>query len=177
MKKVLQLALVCLSIGLLSASTSCSSNYDAAPEVPGRDTIRNPFQGDFTAVVNGINFIADSKGYQDATVGGTRVLTVYGIMNSSNKNPRYNTSINLSINNYNGPGIYTIQPGVVGTYIVLDDGTPKPYLAKAGDTTSIIQIVADGDKIEGKFNFVGAPDGLGEADNQRIADGSFSIPK
>ncbi len=177
MKKILQLALVCLSIGLLSASTSCSSNYDAAPDVTGKDTIRNPFQGDFTAVVNGINFIADSKGYQDATVGGIRVLTVYGIMNSANKNPLYNTSINLNINNYNGPGIYTIQPGTIGTYIILDNGTPRPYISKAGDTLSLIQITADGEKIEGKFNFVAAPDGMGNADNQNIAEGAFSIPK
>jgi hypothetical protein len=177
MKKFIQLAFVCLSIGVISASTSCSSNYDAAPEVPGKDTIRNPMQGDFTAVVNGINFIADTKGYQDATVGGIRVLTVYGIMNSPKKDPKYNTSINLNINNYNGPGVYTIQPGILGTYIVLDNGTPKAYISKAGDSASYIQIVTDGEKIEGKFNFIGAPDGLGGADNQSIADGNFSIPK
>lgn len=177
MKKFIQLAFVCLSIGVLSASTSCSSNYDAAPDVSGKDTIRNPMQGDFTAVVNGLNFIADTKGFQDATVGGIRVLTVYGVMNSPKKDPKYNTSINLNINNYNGPGVYVIQPGTLGTYIVLDNGTPRPYISKAGDTTSMIQITADGDKIEGNFNFVAAPNGLGEADNQNVAEGKFSIPK
>lgn len=178
MKKFFYLALVCVSIGLLSASTtSCSSNYDAMPDVPGKDTIRNPLQGDFTAVVNGINFIADSKAYQDATVGGVRVLTVYGIMNGVKKDPKYNTSINLSISNYNGPGVYIIQPGVMGTYIVLNDGVPNAYLSKAGDTTAMIQITADGENIEGKFNFTAAPNGMGEADNQSVAEGYFSIPK
>lgn len=177
MKKFIQLAFVCLGIGVLSASTSCSSNYDATPEVPGKDTIRNPFQGDFTAVVNGVNFIAETKGYQDATVGGVRVLTVYGVMNDAKKNPNSNQSINLSINNYNGPGLYYIQSGVAGVYTILDNGTPKVYLAKANDSANLIQITADGDKVEGTFNFVVAPNGLGDDDKQNISDGKFSIPK
>lgn len=176
MKKFIQLAFVCLSIGVLSASTSCSSNYDATPEVPGKDTIRNPFQGDFTAVVNGVNFIAETKGYQDATVGGIRVLTVYGIMNSANKDPKTNTSINLSINNYNGPGVYYIQQGVAGVYNVLNNGTPSSFLAKV-DSANLITVSADGDKIEGSFNFTATPDGTGDVNQQSIADGKFSIPK
>ncbi|PSK92765.1 hypothetical protein [Taibaiella chishuiensis] len=176
MKKFIQLAFVCLSIGVLSASTSCSSNYDATPDVPGKDTMRNPFQGDFTAVVNGVNFIAETKGYQDATVGGIRVLTVYGIMNSANKDPKSNTSINLNINNYNGPGVYYIQQGVAGVYTILNNGTPTAFLARV-DSANMITVTGDGDKIEGSFNFTVTPDGLENPNQQNIADGKFSIPK
>ncbi len=78
---------------IFAAATSCSSVYDAAPEIPGRDTIKNPLRGEFTATVEGIYFAANSKYVSDQTVGGVRTLTITGIMDSKIKDPSTNQTI------------------------------------------------------------------------------------
>lgn len=177
MKKFLQLALICAGMGIIATSTSCSSTYDATPTVPGKDTMKNPLRGDFTAIVDGVNFTANAKYCSDVTVDGTRTITVSGVQDSYNKDPQTNSSISLSITNYAGPNVYPIQFGVAGTYVVKNKGVDKVFLAKTGDTLALINITSDGDKLEGTFNFVVAPGGLGGADNHFIGDGKFSIPK
>jgi len=178
MKKILQLALVCAGIGLFAASfTSCSSEYDATPQVPGRDTIKNPLRGTFTAVIDGETFVANSKYVSDKTVDGVRTLVVSGVMDSKIKDPKNNKSISLTITNYMGPGTYPIQMGTVGMYSVQDDGTYTHFLAKTGDETFVVTITKDQGDVEGSFNFVVAPNGMGTADNHTISNGAFSIPK
>lgn len=177
MKKIIQLVLVCAGIGIMAASTSCSSNYDATPTVPGKDTIKNPLRGDFTAMVDGQSFIANSKYVSDKTENGVRTLTVIGYMDSPNKDPEKYKSIALSITNYNGPGNYPIQLGTAGLYLIVDKTVQTPYLAKAGEEAHTITITSDGDNVEGTFNFIVAPNGIGTADNHTISEGKFNIPK
>lgn len=177
MKKILQLALVCAGIGLFAAATSCSSEYDAMPEVPGRDTIKNPLRGDFTAMVDGVNFVANSKSVSDMTVGGVRSLSISGVMDSKTKDPSTFQSITLSINNYQGPGAYPIQSGTAGTYLTVYQGESTTYLAKSGDTAAVIIITQDAPNVKGTFDFVVAPGGMGTSDNHSVSGGSFDIPK
>src|SRR6218665_3440054 len=118
MKKIFQLALVCAGMGIIAASnSSCSSVYDATPAVPGRDTMKNPLRGSFTATVDGVEFVANSKYVSDQTFGGIRTLTISGVMDSKAKDPKNNQTISLSITNYEGPKTYLIQSGTAGTYI------------------------------------------------------------
>lgn len=177
MKKILQLALVCAGIGIFVGATSCSSVYDATPEIPGRDTIKNPLRGEFTALVDGVNFVANSKYVSDQTVGGVRTLTISGVMDSKAKDPSTNQTITLTISNYAGPGAYPIQLGTAGAYITTFEGTSTTYLAKAGDTTAVISITQDQTDVKGTFNFVVAPGGIGTADNHSVYGGTFNIPK
>jgi hypothetical protein len=141
------------------------------------DTIKNALRGNFTATVDGVEFVANAKYASDQVVGGVRTLTVSGVMDSKTKNPKYNQTISLSISNYEGPKTYPIQFGTAGIYTVQDNGVYTPYLAKTGDTMALITITKDQGDIEGTFNFVVAPDGLGTANNHSINNGSFSIPK
>ncbi|WP_118976177.1 hypothetical protein [Taibaiella koreensis] len=178
MKKILQLAVLCAGIGLFAvSSSSCSSQYDATPQVPGRDTIKNPLRGTFTAVVDGETFVANSKYVNDATVNGVRTLMVSGVMDSKAKDPKNNKAISMTITNYMGPGTYPIQMGTVGLYAVQSDGTYTNFLAKTGDETFVVTITKDQGDVEGTFNFVVAPGGMGTADNHTISSGTFSIPK
>lgn len=177
MKKILQLALVCAGIGIFAAATSCSSVYDAAPEIPGRDTIKNPLRGNFTATIEGAYFEANAKYASDVTAGGVRTITVSGVMDSKTKDPKTNQTLTLSITNYNGPGTYPIQLGTAGAYIVTDKGASNTYLAKTGDTSAVIVITQDNPNLEGTFNFVVAPGGMGTANNYNVNNGVFSIPK
>lgn len=177
MKRILQLALVCAGLGIIVAGTSCSSAYDATPDIPGRDTMKNPLRGDFTAMIEGVYFVANSKYVSDQTVSGVRTLSITGIMDSKIKNPNTHQTITLSITNYNGPGTYPIQLGTAGTYINTDKGASATYLAKTGDTTALISITQDQTNVEGTFNFVVAPNGMGNADNFHVTSGAFNIPK
>lgn len=177
MKKIFQLALVCAGIGIVAASTSCSSVYDATPSVPGRDTIKNALRGNFTATVDGIEFVANAKYASDQTVDGIRTITISGVMDSKAKDPKTNQSISLSITNYEGPKTYPIQFGTAGIYVVRKDGVATTFLAKAGDTMALINITKDQGDLEGTFNFVVAPNGLGTANNHSVYNGAFSVPK
>ncbi|MFA6059400.1 MAG: hypothetical protein WC756_14435 [Taibaiella sp.] len=177
MKKIFQLALVCAGIGIVAASTSCSSVYDATPSVPGRDTIKNALRGNFTATVDGVEFVANAKYASDQTVDGIRTITISGVMDSKIKDPKTNQSISLSITNYEGPKTYPIQFGTAGVYVVQEDGVYTTYLAKTGDTMALINITKDQGDLEGTFNFVVAPNGMGTANNHSIYNGTFSVPK
>jgi len=179
MRKIFPLALVFAAVSLLSIS--CSTDYDASPEVAGKDTIRNPFQGDFTAIVNGVQFTADTKSFTDNTVNNIRSVSFSGTQDSYNKDPKTNSTITVVIPNYTGPHSYAVDGGMsgggTGMYIAMDSGTTKNYVAKPNDSLSVINITSDGDKWEGSFNFVAAPSGSGDADNIIISQGSFSIPR
>jgi hypothetical protein len=177
MKKIFQLALVCAGIGIVAASTSCSSVYDATPSVPGRDTIKNALRGNFTATVDGVEFVANAKYASDKTVDGIRTITISGVMDSKAKDPKTNQAISLSITNYEGPKTYPIQFGTAGAYVVKKDGISTTYLAKTGDTVALINITKDQGDLEGTFNFVVAPNGMGTANNHSVSNGTFSVPK
>jgi len=178
MKKFLQLVMVCAGVGIVSLSTSCSTkDYDAGPTFPGRDTIKNSMRGDFTANINGVAFKAENKYASDITQGGVRSISISGVMDSYDKDPKNNQTISLYIANYTGPNTYVIQNGVAGSYINMEENVPTTYLAKTGDTVALIQITSDAGNLQGKFNFVVAPNGLGTADNISITDGSFDVPK
>jgi hypothetical protein len=176
MKRILQLALVCAGLGIIVAGTSCSSAYDATPDIPGRDTMKNPLRGEFTATLDGVYFSANSKYVSDQTVGGVRTLTITGIMDSEKKDPQTNKTISLSISNYNGPGTYPIQLGTAGSYTYRDKGVATTYLAKV-DSAAMITITQDQTDVQGTFNFDVAPGGMGTADNHSVYGGTFNIPK
>jgi hypothetical protein len=177
MKKIFQLALVCAGIGIITASTSCSSTYDATPTIPGRDTIKTGLRGDFTATVQGVEFVANTKYVTDQTASGVRTLVISGVMDSKAKDPKTNQTISLSISPYEGPKAYPIQMGSAGVYINMKENASAAYLAKANDTNNVIIITQDAGEVKGTFNFVVAPGGIGTADNINIGNGSFSIPK
>lgn len=177
MKKIFQLAFVCAGFGILTMAASCSSNYDATPDIPGRDTTKNAMRGDFTAIVDGVNFTANWKYTSDVTMNGVRTISISGIMDSKVKDPQTNQTISLTITNYMGPGTYPIQLGTAGMYTNMVDGVATSYLAKTGDSAAVITITADQGNMQGTFNFVTAPNGLGDADNHPVTAGSFDVPK
>lgn len=176
---MLRLACLFAGVGLLAlATTSCSTSYDASPDVPGKDTIKNFLRGEFTALVDGVQFTADMKQFSDNTTEGVRSLGIVGNQFSYNKDPKNYSVITLTINNYTGPNTYLIDRSITnGGYSSVIDGLTSIYFAKAGDSLSTITITNDGDKVEGSFNFIVAPNGSGEADNHVISSGSFSIPR
>jgi hypothetical protein len=177
MKKILQLGLVCASIGIITASTSCSStDYNAFP-YPGQDTTKNSFRGNFTATIDGVAFVADNKYVTDATSNNIRTISISGEMDNFNKDPTSDQTISLSITNYKGPGVYPIQSGTAGGYIDLVKNTPTVYVAKTGDTLAMINITNDQGSFDGTFSFTVAPNGLGSSDNHNVSGGSFSVPK
>ncbi|KAA5536096.1 hypothetical protein F0919_00030 [Taibaiella lutea] len=177
MRKILQLGLVCAGIGIIAAASSCSKPYNSGP-YPGQDTTKNSFRGTFTATIDGEAFSAENKWASDKKDdNGIRTVTISGVMDSKAKDPSTNQSISLSIYDYKGPGFYPIQFGTAGSYIMLNKGTATSYLAKTGDTLALIQITNDAGTLDGTFNFVVAPGGIGESDNHNINNGAFSVPK
>jgi len=178
MRKILQLALICAGFGLVAASgTSCSTAYDATPAVPGRDTIKNPLRGTFTATLDGVEFVANAKYVSDQTVNGVRTLTVTGVMDSPNKDPETNKTLSFTITNYEGPKTYDISSNVVGMYIYKEKNVATTFLARNGEPEWTVTITNDVGNIEGTFNWVVAPGGIGTADNHNVNNGSFSISK
>lgn len=178
MKKLLQLTLACAGVGIMWLSgTSCGTDYNATPNMPGMDTMKNYMRGDFTAMLDGVNFIADMKYVSDVTTDGVRNISITGEMHSFDKNPKYFQTITLTISDYKGPNTYPIQFGVAGIYTKTEEGTPTPYLAKYGDSIAAITITQDGSVMEGSFNLVVAPNGLGNDDNHTITNGVFKVPK
>lgn len=177
MKKILQLVMLCAGIGIFTLSSSCSTEYDATPEVPGLENQKNPLRGDFTAVIGGINFTANSKYATDETVDGVRTLIVTGVMDSPEKDPAKNQTITLMITNYAGPNTYLIQSGTSATYIRMEENVPVTYLAKSTGEDAYITIAGDAGNLSGSFSFTVAPGGLGTADNITITSGAFNVPK
>jgi len=176
MKKILQLGLVCVGLGITALSTSCQKNYDALA-YPGQDTTKNTLRGTFTATIDGVAFSADNKYASDVTNNNIRTITVSGVMDSYDKDPLNNQSLALSITNYTGPKVYPIVYGTAGVYINQVNGVSTSFLAKTGDTLALIQITNDVGTIDGTFNFVVAPNGIGTANNHNVSNGSFSVPK
>lgn len=179
MTKFLRLALYCAGLGIIVASSSCSSEYDPTPGVPGRDTIRNAFLGDFTAVVDGVQFVANTKYYSDNTTDNIRTLSISGVMDSKIKDPDSNQTISLAIFDYQGPNTYPLtQAGVTASYILKKEGKSTVYSASSLSEDSYITITADGDNIEGSFRFLTTfgTDTL-SGGNIMITNGQFSIPR
>ncbi len=175
---MLRLASIFAGIGFFAlTAVSCSSTYDATPDVPGKDTIKNTMRGEFTAVVDGVPFSADLKTFEDHTIEEIRNLVVIGEQFNYDRDPNFGKSISISISNYAGPNTYLIDWSTVGTYANIENGEISFYQAKAGDSLASVTITQDGDRLEGTFNFIVAPNGTGDADNHVIAEGKFSIPK
>ena len=176
MKKILLFGLVCAGVGIIALSSSCQKNYDALA-YPGQDTTKNTFRGSFTAVVDGVAFSAENKYAHDTTISNIRTITVSGVMDSYDKDPKTNQSIAFTISDYKGPGSYYISPGVAGIYVNQVNGTYTTYIAKAADSANVITITNDAGTIDGTLNFAVAPNGLGTSDNHNVATGVFSVPK
>ncbi len=183
MTKLFRLALFCAGIGLALGSSSCSSEYDAYPMVPGKDTIRNAFLGELTAVVSGVQFIADTKYYTDNTTDNIRSISVSGVMFSEDKKVGYNQTISFSIYNYEGPNTYLVGEGAVGTYTLQEEGKNYTYSAVASEE-SFVTITSDGSNIEGSFRFVlpvtdtvPGNDSIPGGGVISISNGRFSIPR
>lgn len=176
MKKILLLA--CAVLGMNLCFTSCSSDYDASPEV-NNSGIRNPLQGSFTATVNGVPFIADEKYFTDTNINGIRAISVSGLAYNPDRNPEKNTTISLVISDYNGAHSYSIDGMTsTGLYTIKDSANISNFVAVTNDTLSMITITGDGGSIEGNFNFKVIPTGSNpNRDTITIAEGNFSIPR
>jgi hypothetical protein len=174
MKKIFPILFICAGMTLLSVS--CSKDYDASPDVTGKNKVRNPFLGDFTATINGEPFIANTKGFTDNTFEDIRSISIYGTMDSPEKDPLKNKMISLSIGDYTGPKAYVAAWSTSATYIERVGGNPTIYSTNmSGDTVSVINITDDRDKWEGTFTLQVKPSGSQEPIN--ITQGAFSIPK
>lgn len=175
MKKTLLLAFAFLGLNL--CFTSCSSDFDANPETDYND-IRNPLQGSFTAMVNGVQFIADEKGIIDSSFNDFRVLSISGRAYSPDKEPQKYQVINLAISDYSGPRAYALDGNASGQYVITDSNNVQLFMSYAGDTLSMINITKDDGTLEGNFNFRVVPTGNNQnQDTITIAEGNFSIPK
>ncbi|HET8573847.1 MAG TPA: hypothetical protein VFL76_08235 [Edaphocola sp.] len=176
MKKILLLA--CAVLGMNLCFTSCSSDYDASPEV-NNSGVRNPLQGTFTATINGVPFIADEKTISDTTINGIRSISVAGLAFNPDKNPEKNSTVTLMIPDYNGAHSY-IMDGMTasGMYTIKDSANIQNFAAITNDTLSMITITGDGSSLEGNFNFKVIPAGSNpNHDTITIAEGNFSIPR
>lgn len=175
MKKTLLIAFA--FIGLNLCFTSCSSDYDANPETNNSD-IRNPLQGSFTAMVNGVQFISDENTVIDTLFNDTRMLAISGLAYSPEKDPQKYQVITLTIPDYTGASAYAIDGSVSGQYIITDSAYVQTFTAYTGDTLSVINITKDDGDYEGNFNFRVIPSGSNpNNDTITIAEGNFSIPK
>ncbi len=177
MRKIVQLALTCAGLGLFTGATSCGTDYDATPEIEGKDTIKNRLRGEFKAMIDGVQFIADSKVIQDYMVNDMRTISLSAVQDNYNKDPKIFSSITISISNYVGPGEYPIRFDVAGVYTNVDSSGTHSYYAQASDSSlSVINITSDADKLEGTFSFVTKSTGTGGAPIY-ITNGSFNVPK
>lgn len=172
MKKMFSLFLYA---GLAFGAVSCSSEYDASPELD-KDDIKSQLRGEMTAVLQDtLPFDADTKTYFHTNEEGISTLSVSGMEFSEDKDPNYSKSITLTISDYQGPETYIPGLNAMAMYNVVEDGVLLSYLSETNDE-SYITITQDGDKWEGSFQFVvRRQDGQGEA--VRVKQGSFSIPK
>jgi len=176
MKKILLLA--CAVLGMNLCFTSCSSDYDASPEV-NNSGVRNPLQGTFTATINGVPFIADEKYFSDTSINGIRSISVAGLSYNPDKNPEKNTTVSLFIPDYNGAHSYMVDGmSSSGMYTIKDSANIMNFVAVTNDTLSMITITSDGGSLEGNFNFKVVPSGSNpNHDTITIAEGNFSIPR
>lgn len=172
MKKLLSVFLIA---GLAFGAVSCSSEYDATPELEKGD-VKNQLRGEMTAMLNDtLAFEADTKSYTLTSVEGINAVAISGTEFSEDKDPNFSKTITLSIGDYLGPNTYTFGFTAMAVLTVLEDGVTVQYMADAAED-AYITITQDGDKWEGNFQFTARrQDGQGEA--MRVMQGKFSIPK
>lgn len=157
--------------------SSCATDYNATPENTDKGEVRNDFQGDFRAIIDTVDYLAELKYYTDNTVEGIRSITVSGVMQSKKRDPETFQNITLMISNFEGPGIYPIDGLTTATYLNSVEGEKYLYIAKQEMEENTITITDVDSKIEGSFNFT--VEG-GEEGQNRLLDikgGSFSIPR
>lgn len=155
---------------------SCSTSYDATPGLDKSD-IRNPFQGEFTGELNGVLFTADIKSFFDTTFINSRYVSLSGTQFTQDRDTMRNKTIQLVINNYEGPKVYYTQNTFSGAYIDLDSNVVRNYHSVSGDTVSAISVTNDQDRWAGTFNLMVVNNTAGVQDTIFISNGKFDIPK
>jgi len=157
--------------------SSCSTTYDATPQIPGKDTIRNPFQGDFTATIDGEQFTANTKYITDMSNDGMRYVSISGQQFNYNMDTTRYKIITLSIFDYQGPKTYYLNEGVSGIYSNIDSNITTNYTTAQSDTLSAITITSDQASWQGQFNLMVIHTSDTEKDTMYLSNGQFNIPK
>lgn len=171
-----------LSITLIAAAliwSSCTNkNYDATPTIPGKENIRNPFQGDFTAMINGNHFTANTKYVYDSTSNGIRLLAIMAQQYNYNMDTTRYKMISFSIYDYKGPKTYFLAQNAAGIYTDVDSNVTYNYttVSPASDTLSAVTITTDQSSYQGTFNLMMVQTG-NITDTVFISSGQFNIPK
>ena len=174
MKRNALLSIVVMAVALFWAS--CSTDYDATPEVP-KENIRNPFQGDFTAKLNEEPFTAHTKYTYDSLLNGVRLLSITGQQFNYNRDTTRFKIVSFSISGYSGPKTYYMaQSDISGVYSNIDSNMTYNYLTTTNDTLSSVTITSDQTFYEGKFSLMTVETG-GNNDTVQISEGQFKIPK
>ena len=176
MKKNALLSIVLIAVALIWGS--CSTAYDATPTVPGKEKIRNPFQGDFTAMLNADHFTANTKYVYDSTSNGIRLLAIMGQQYNFNMDTTRYKTISFSIFDYKGPKTYFLNQNVSGIYSNIDSNLTYNYATTTfnSDTLSSVTITSDQASYIGQFNLMVVEAG-GNNDTIYISAGNFNIPK
>lgn len=170
-----------LSIALIAVALfmgSCSSTFDATPTIPGKEKIRNPFQGDFTAMVDATPFTANTKYVYDSTLNGYRLLAILGHQYNYNMDTTRFKTISFSIFDYKGPKTYFLNQNLNGTYTNVDSNLTYNYatVSASADTLSAVTITSDQASYQGTFNLMMVEPGTPN-DTVYISSGQFNIPK
>ena len=174
---LLPIALIAVALFL----GSCSTTYDATPTIPGKEKIRNPFQGDFTAMLNDENFTANTKYVYDTSTNDIRLLAISGQQYNYNRDTTRYKTISFSIFDYKGPKTYFLNQGISGVYSNIDSNITYNFstVSAANDTLSSITVTSDQARYIGTFNLmvVQPAVGVGIPDTIYISSGQFDIPK
>lgn len=178
MKKSLVFVCGLLSLGLFLGS--CGADYNANPDADG--SVRNPLQGEFTAVINGQPFLGEQKNLVDTGVDAGRTISISGLAYSQDRSPHKTQAITLIAPGYNG-GVqfFDMNSLLIGMYTVTDTNWAQVYVPlEFGDTLSYLSIdKADDKSVSGTFSLVLVPEGNHNQgrDTLYITDGAFDIPR
>lgn len=170
-------SLLMIAALFLFFAASCSTDYDANPTGPDG---RNPFQGQFSAEINGVSFNADVKYFNDTTGNDIRYVSISATEFPVDKDTLKSKTISLTIPNYEGPKTYYTNAGSSSVvYTHKDSAFLKTYMNAPGDTLAAITITGDQSSWVGTFQLMAVSfdlTGIG-TDTIYINDGKFDIPK
>lgn len=173
-KTILSLLAVITGITWLTFSTSCQKDYNATT---ADDTmiVRNPMQGQFSCLLNGIYYEADLKYYWDTA--GT--LSISTERFSPDKSERVYKTLAFTIHPYELPGTYKTSSGKVqGAYVNVDSFQTDNYYIVSVDTFENVTVTDNSGSVKGNFFFtlrpVGATD---DSQDIKVTNGAFDIPK
>ena len=177
MKKILRSFSVLAIAGLFVAS--CSKEYQPIDD-PNNGSGANPLLGDFSCTFWGAdNFVADEKLITETQdENGIRTVHIYAKQYSDSLDPTVYRIVDITIDNFNGPGDYTVGSATNGLVTFgYNKNSVHMYRQINNQPGSFINFSqADGKNYKGTFQF-DAKDIQNPSSDVQVTNGEFSLVK